>query len=514
MVVFGRDANVPPTARATLHFAQLKSRQNRARIAPESCQFTLIAPESRHFWRNCGAIGTNMPPRDFQSAIVQAMSQNEDGLSIGALQRAFPDVAKRTLQRYLARLASDGKLIPVGRGRARVYKLSTSADRDVAEAKRAAPAIPLSKEGEEIHELVLRPIEQRMPVGYAREFLDGYVPNRTAYLPAPLRERLLRMGRSPVTDRFAGTYARQILNRLLIDLSWSSSRLEGNTYNRLDTQNLIEFGREAEGKDRLEAQMILNHKAAIEMLVDQAQEIGFNRYTVQNLHALLADNLLPDAAAGGRLRRIEVGIGSSVFHPLAIPAQIEEYFDLLLAKAAAIDDPFEQAFFVMVQLPYLQPFDDVNKRVSRLAANIPLIKQNLAPLSFVDVPRDEYIEGTVGIYELNRVELLRDVFVWAYERSCRRFTVIRDVLPDPDPLRLRYREVLQQVIGEIVAGGVRRDDADAIKHLVQPNVPLDELNEVVALVINELYQLHDGNIARYRLRPSQFREWVTVQKDG
>jgi hypothetical protein len=61
------------------------------------------------------------------------MSQNEDGLSIDALQRAFPDVAKRTLQRYLARVASDGKLIPVGRGRARVYKLSTSADRDVAE---------------------------------------------------------------------------------------------------------------------------------------------------------------------------------------------------------------------------------------------------------------------------------------------------------------------------------------------------------------------------------------------
>src|SRR3546814_4559775 len=117
---------------------------------------------------------------------------------------------------------------------------------------------------------------------------------------------------------------------------WASSRLEGNTYSRLDTQNLIQFGQLAAGKDQLEAQMILNHKAAIEMLVEQAGEIGFNRYTVQNLHALLADNLLPDDAAGGRLRRVDVAIAGSVYQPLAVPQKIEEHFDTLLAKAQAI----------------------------------------------------------------------------------------------------------------------------------------------------------------------------------
>src|SRR3546814_11312413 len=75
---------------------------------------------------------------------------------------------------------------------------------------------------------------------------------------------------------------------------------------------------------------------------------------------------------------------------------IEEHCDTLLAKAQAIEDPFEQAFFAMVLLPYLQPFDDINKRTSRLAANIPLIRHNLAPLSFVDVPHDLYIEGKIG----------------------------------------------------------------------------------------------------------------------
>ena len=136
--------------------------------------------------------------------------------------------------------------------------------------------------------------------------------------------------------------------------------------------------------------MILNHKAAIEFLVQSAEEIAFNRYTILNLHALLAENLLPDPMAAGRVRQIPVGIGRSVYHPLDVPQLIEECLDEILVKAEAITDPFEQAFFVMVQLPYLQPFEDVNKRVSRLAANIPLFRRNLSPISFVDVPDETY----------------------------------------------------------------------------------------------------------------------------
>ena len=97
-----------------------------------------------------------------------------------------------------------------------------------------------------------------------------------------------------------------------------------------------------------------------------------------------------------------------------MPQLIEERFDALLDTAARIDDPFEQAFFATVQLPYLQPFEDVNKRVSRLAANLPLIRHDLCPISFVDVPARAYIDGLLGVYELNRVELAADVFRWAY----------------------------------------------------------------------------------------------------
>ena len=91
------------------------------------------------------------------------------------------------------------------------------------------------------------------------------------------RTRLRELGETPSAERPAGTYARDVLGRLLIDLSWASSYLEGNTYSLLETERLISFGQAAEGKDALETQMILNHKQAFEFLVESADDIGFNR---------------------------------------------------------------------------------------------------------------------------------------------------------------------------------------------------------------------------------------------
>jgi len=347
---------------------------------------------------------------------------------------------------------------------------------------------------------------ERAPVGYRRSFLDDYVPNVTPYLAPAIREKLHALGRPRSVGRPAGTYARDILGRLLIDLSWASSSLEGNTYTRLDTQNLIELGRLAEGKPQREAQMILNHKAAIEMLVDDADVVGFDRHTFQNLHALLSDNLLGDGTASGRLRTIPVEISGTCFVPLAVPQQIEEYFDRLLATVDAITDPFEQAFFLMVQLPYLQPFEDVNKRVSRLGANISLIKGNFSPLSFVDVPERAYIDGTLAVYELNRVELLRDVFVWAYERSCLRYVAVKESLPEPDPLRLRTRQALIEVVGDVVRADASIDLAD-LRERARGIVSPADLEQFAAMAFSDLHHLHQGNLARYRLRLSEFLRW-------
>lgn len=371
--------------------------------------------------------------------------------------------------------------------------------------------LPLSKPGTEIKAYVRKPPEVRKPVGYNRAFLDAYRPNETFYLTAAERAHLREVGTPAIAPQPAGTYAKQILNRLLIDLSWNSSRLEGNTYSLLDTKRLIDLGEEAEGKERLEAQMILNHKDAIEFLVGTAEEIGFNRYTILNLHALLANNLLADPDAAGRLRRIGVAIERSSFHPLEVPQLIEECFDQILATTATITDPFEQALFVMVQLPYLQPFDDVNKRVSRLSANIPLIKRNLSPLSFEGVPRGTYTDAVLGVYELNKTELPRDVFIWAYERSAARYAAVRQSLGEPDPFRLRHRAALREVVGAVVRG--RMDKKQATKHVAtwtSEHIDAAERERFRETAESELLGLHEGNFARYQIRASEFAAWREV----
>ena len=341
-------------------------------------------------------------------------------------------------------------------------------------------------------------------MGYQREFLNRYRPNRDTYLSRPQMAHLLEAGHTPFDARPAGTYARAILDRLLIDLSWASSRLEGNTYNRLDTQRLIEFGQAAVGKPAQETQMILNHKAAIEMLIDGGT--GFNRFTIMNLHALLSDNLLADPAAGGRLRRREAGISGTVYMPLAVPQQLEDAFNMILAKLTQIENPFEQAFFGMVHLPYLQPFEDVNKRVSRLAANIPLIRENLCPLSFVDMSERAYIDGTLGVYELNQVELLRDVFIWAYERSCQRYLAIRQSIGEPDALRMKYREAIQTTMQALVRSNVKGTLAQIRNH-AKNLVAKTDLSAFVDTIAQDLDHLHEGNLVRYRLTLADFGKW-------
>ena len=424
-------------------------------------------------------------------------------------------VSQRTLIRRLAQMVEDGMVRKEGESRAARYLLIAPMgfheDAPPPPAQHEMPGL-VGKAGEEVLRLVTRPIQARRPVGYSRAFLGNYQPNRSSYLSAADKAQLAAISKTvDAANPRAGTYAQRILNRLLIDLSWNSSRLEGNTYSLLDTQRLIEAGEAAEGKAATDTQMILNHKAAIEFLVESAEDIAFNRYTILNLHALLAENLLPNPAAAGRVRQIPVGIGGSVYHPLDIPPVLNECLDELLAKAQAIEDPFEQAFFVMVQLPYLQPFEDVNKRVSRLAANIPLFRRNLAPISFVDVPDNSYTWGILGVYELNRVDLLKDVFLWAYARSAARYAAIRQTTGEPDPFRLRHRQALKQVVADVIRKPM--DQKAAAGHIATwaaRHIPEGDRARFVEIAETELMSIHEGNFARYRIRPREFQDWQSV----
>jgi len=441
-------------------------------------------------------------PVEIEELVLKYIADSPEGLGIEPLLELLGDrISRRSLQRLLAGLVKSGRLNIDKRSRSSRYFIPAEAHETEKE-----DYVPLSTSGAEVRRSVRRPLSERTPVGYRREFLDKYRPNESSYLTKSTVSHLTRMGRTPDAERPAGTYARNVLDRLLVDLSWASSRLEGNTYSLLDTRRLIEEGQAAEGKDAAETQMILNHKAAIEFLVDSADELRLDRQTVLNLHALLSDNLLPDPSASGRTRRRAVGIHHSVYNPPETPQQIEEYFQRVVDTAAVIREPFEQAFFTMAHLPYLQPFEDVNKRVSRLAANIPLFRENLCPLSFVDVPERAYVDGLLGVYELNRVELLRDVFVWAYERSAQRYAAILQSAGEPDKFRLRFRNELTEVIGDIVRR-LAPPTVEEVTGAALDRVPPDDLDDFVRMVVKELDDLHEGNYARFRLRPSEYRAW-------
>lgn len=411
----------------------------------------------------------------------------------------------RTLQRRLERLVVEGRVRSEGEGKSTTYRLIDGDPDAAAEVVRTG----LSAQGVRLRELVLRPLAEREPVGYDSDWLFDYIPGRTYYLSKAHRLHLRKIGETPDDHRPAGTFAKDILSRLLIDLAWASSRLEGNTYTRLDTQNLLEFGQRAAGKDASEAQMILNHKAAIEYVVGEAEEQEIRRTAVLSVHAALSENLLSDPSEEGRLRERPVSISASSYTPTAIPQVIREAFERIVETLNAIPDPFEQAFFAMVHIAYLQPFVDVNKRTSRLVANLPLIRANLSPLSFVGADEQEYVLGTLAVYEQRRTELLRDFFITAYERSAAQYRVVRDSVVQPDPTRLKYRNELRQVVRDMVLEehAPSMENISALSERIA--LPTDERARFAEVVLELLLNLNEGSASRYGLRPSELVEWET-----
>lgn len=450
-------------------------------------------------------------------AIENILKNHGPTLSAQQIHAELGSVPLRTLQYWLKRMVSEKRVVQEGATRSTRYRLPNHLydfsqnpnNHQVNEPTEAN--IALSKEAKAVQQYFRLPLTMRKQVGYQHDFLDSYRPNISRYLSESESAHLHTIGQSNAVTQAAGTHARQMLSRLLIDLSWNSSRLEGNTYSLLDTRRLLDFGEVAQGRNQTETQMILNHKDAIELLAEASDDIGFNRYTLLNLHAMLANNLLTNPLAEGKLRHIAVGIGHSNFLPLDVPALISSYFDQILATANAIKDPFEQAFFIMVQLPYLQPFDDVNKRVSRLAANIPLITHNYAPLSFIEVHNQTYVEAVLGVYELNDVSLLKSVFIWAYERSAKRYVDVRQTLGEPDPFRLRYRDELKIIVSAVIKQTMTRKVAlTFIAQWASEHIEKTEVEAFRAMAETELLNLHEGNFARYGVRPSEYQGWQEI----
>lgn len=456
-----------------------------------------------------------MDSKDLQKVILEILT-GKGPLRKGQIKKHLTEeVNDKALQRQLSEMY-DHKLIDhAGEKKGRKYflpkkktKTSKSVGLTSPEEIRSYDFDFFSEKSLDSIYKIRRPIYERTRVSYDRTLLNKYVPNKTFYLSKDEREKLSLIGKRSKGVQPAGTYAKRILNQLLIDLSFNSSRLEGNTFTLADTKNLLLKG-SAEGKDREEATMILNHKEAISFLVEAATAMGINTYTITNLHAALSTDLLPPELCG-KLRKEEVAITGSVYTPPGDLHIIEELFGLLIEKAASIGDPFEQSMFLLLHLPYLQPFEDVNKRTSRLASNIPLMKENMSPMSFIDLPKDAYTDAILAFYELNDHGPMKDLYLWSYMRSSDHYKSQIESFGEIEPLRLKYRSERRKVISYLINSFLGNESIGKAAEEVKVEIPNEHLKDFFKHIREDLKNLHEGNLIGLSVTLTQFKKWKAI----
>jgi Fic family protein len=343
------------------------------------------------------ARGTALTTAALERAIADA---GPAGVAPEGLEQHFSDASRSTLNRRLRELCVSGRVRAIGKGRNTRYASSTP--------------FPV----EDVVRYFETDWQERPAVGYREEQL----------LPVPSiapekAERLHKLNaRSRPLDK-------KFLADFLIDFSWASSVLEGNTYSAIDTQALIEYGQRNPDKPVEDALLILNHKNAIEYLwqhrelsvetLCQLQSILTDRHGI--VEAMDSDHFLPDEQRSVPREYEEVRLGRSAYSPPFRPGTgyVGKALEQIVDTAKTLD-PIDAAFYLMTRIPYLQAFANGSKRTSRLAANLPLLSAEMLPISFVDFLKADYITGLSAFYELGDIQIIERAFIQGYVRSIVR----------------------------------------------------------------------------------------------
>ncbi|KKT40782.1 MAG: hypothetical protein UW30_C0018G0002 [Candidatus Giovannonibacteria bacterium GW2011_GWA2_44_13b] len=310
-----------------------------------------------------------------------------------------------TVKRELAEMASGGFLAASGKGRSSAYRISalgrifTNVD-----ARSYCSEEPDKRYGQEHFNFDLLPA---LPA-------EIFSSEEISALEDATKEYSRRTADSPPV------IAKKELERLIIELSWKSSKIEGNTYTLLDTEKLILENKEAPGHDKKEAIMILNHKNAFNFIHENSKEFRtLTRANLERLHEIL----VKDLSVGAGFRKKPVGVVGSKYQPLDNIYQINEAVDSLAGAVAKAAIPYAKSLFALAGLSYIQPFEDGNKRTSRLLANALLLAHNYAPLSYRSVDEKEYREAMLVFYELNSIIPIKKIFAGQYDFAARNYAV-------------------------------------------------------------------------------------------
>ena len=459
-------------------------------------------------------------------AVLACLDDQSGALSLRDLMSLLPvGFAERSVRRWLAELVEEGRVVRIGRKRGTRYQaMAAPSAQAVPAATSTQPAANTQPPAHQVQAPVFseaaidamayvrQPLFQRQPVAYDVDWLAAYEPNHTTYFLAGEVAQLEAQGTRASIGDPAGTYARRIYNRLLIDLSYHSSRLEGNTYSLPDTERLVIEGRRADGKLDLETVMIVNHKEAIRHLVDQSLQRGIGYDEILTLHYLLSDALVSHEHSGA-VRDHGVRVGASTYMPLEDRARLQRQLHTVAEKAAAIVNPYEQSLFLLIHIAYLQAFADVNKRTSRLCANIPLLRHNLVPLSFNAVDKDDYAAAVLAVYELKEPRPMAELYAASYLRTCAEYDATVEA-SGFDAVRVRYRSQRREAVAEIVAHVVVGPALAGQVRAAAERVPPEHRDDFVADLYEDLAALSPPRIAGLGITQRQLQTWLAAREDA
>jgi len=404
------------------------------------------------------------------------------------------DVRLRTLLRRLSNAVEWGWLQRQGDSRATTYS--------------ATP--------EFMHVMAMRHIAKpqmlRQKVSYNEDFLAAYEPNKTFYLSDQQRQSLHKLC-PPGSFNCKDPAQAQQMRRFMTDLTHHSALLEGVRAKYIDTIQLLEDNIQSKHLSTDEAVTLRNHYNAARMLVmatgypNDPRDFTVRTRDICQIHAVLSDGLLNDRRDQGRLRHHKVEIKYCQYIPLSIPDQIEVQFQQLIKKGAEIEDPFEQSFFLNAHLPYLQPFADCNKRVARVACNIPLLNKGVLPISWREVTMRDYHDALICLYERNSIHGMTEIFTQACLRSFERFDV-EQKHRQPHRHEITYSREIEMIVRKNILEGDPQFRPRAI-----PDEHWPYVRSYVHAIL-ESARDNDMVLAPYRIDLDEWHSWRERESDA
>ncbi|PCJ82066.1 MAG: cell filamentation protein Fic [Bacteroidetes bacterium] len=229
--------------------------------------------------------------------------------------------------------------------------------------------------------------------------------------------KLQKTYKDNISTLTASAYANE-LERLAIDFSWKSSQIEGNTYSLLETERLLKEKETAEGKQKDEATMLLNHKEALDFIISEPNYISPLKISrIEDIHSLLVNGL----GIERNIRKRRIGISGTNYTPLDNDHQIKETLQDMCDLVNDRECVFEQALLLLILISYIQAFDDGNKRTARIISNAVLIKNGYCPISFRTINSVEYKKAMLIFYEKNNIIAFKKIFISQFEFAVKTY---------------------------------------------------------------------------------------------